>query len=157
MRSPRAGEEGRLDSVGEWMPHSSVLRATQVQERRSRRAVAALSAALLMAVGLLGARHAAEVAHVRDRKGDFVHAQKLADHHEVGPAAHMHSSEEHRHAAGACALLAVLHGSAVSSRPPAVIAAPATARDLGTPPIAAVHGAIAGYRLAPKTSPPALI
>jgi hypothetical protein len=128
-----------------------------MQERRSRRAVAALSAALLIVVGLLGARHEAEVAHVRDRRGDFVHAQKLVDHHEVGPVAHMHSSEEHRHAPGPCALLAALHGSAVSSRPPAAIAALPAAHDLGAPLIAAVHGAIAGYRLAPKTSPPALI
>ena len=128
-----------------------------MQERRSSRAVAALSAALLIVVGLLGARHEAEVAHVRDPQGAFVHAQKLSGHHESCSAADMHGRDEHRHASGACGLLAVLHGSAISSRPPAVAAAPAIARDLEAPPIAAVPAAIAGYRLAPKTSPPALI
>lgn len=127
-----------------------------MQERRSRRAVAALSAALLVVVGLLGARHEAEVAHVRDRMGEFVHAQRLSDHHEAGPAAHLHGRDDHRHAPGACGLLAVLHAPAVSSRPVALAAAPAVARDLEAPAIAPVHGAIAGYRLAPKTSPPAV-
>jgi hypothetical protein len=128
-----------------------------MQERRSRRAVAALSAALLIIVGLLGARHEAEVAHVRDRKGDVVHAQRLAEHHEAGPTAHMHSREASRHDLGACDLVAALHAAVVSSRPPAAVAVAAIARDLGEPPIAVIHGAIAGYRLAPKTSPPALI
>ena len=128
-----------------------------MQERRSRRAVAALSAALLIVIGLLGARHEAEVVHVRDQRGDFVHAQRLAEHHEAGPTAHMHSREAHRNEVGACALLAALHAAAVSPRPPAAVAVAAIARDLGAPPSAAVHGAIAGYRLAPKTSPPALI
>jgi len=128
-----------------------------MQERRSRRAAAALSAVFLLLVGVLGARHEAEVAHVRDQRGDFVHAQQLADHHESGAAADMHSRDEHRHVAGACGLIAILHGSAVSARAPAVAAAAAVEGDLGAPPSAAVHGGIAGYRLAPKTSPPALI
>jgi hypothetical protein len=154
-RAPHACEDGRLDSSRERMPDSVVVRATRLQERRSRRAVAALSAALLLVIGLLGARHEAEVAHVRDGKGNFVHAQKLADHHEAGPAAHLHSRAEHRHA-GDCELLAFLHAPAVSATPVAAIAAPALADELGAPPIATVHRAIAGYRLAPKTSPPAL-
>ncbi len=128
-----------------------------MQERRSRRAVAAVAAALLVVIGLLGARHEAEVAHVRDQRGDLVHAQELAEHHHTGPAAHLHGREDHAHAPGACALLATLHASATASRPLAAAVAPGVAHDLGAPPIAAVHGGIAGYRLAPKTSPPALI
>ena len=139
------------------MPDTLVLRATRLQERRSRRAVAALSAAFLLVVGLLGARHEAEVAHVRDQKGDLVHGQELAEHHEAGPTADMHSREAHGHAAGACALLASLHAPAVSARPPAAVIASAGTQEICAPPIAAVHGGIAGYRLAPKTSPPALI
>jgi hypothetical protein len=127
-----------------------------MQERRLRRAAAALSAVLLVAVGLLGARHGAEVAHVRDQKGDLVHAQELADHHQTGPAAHLHARDDHAHAPGACALLAFLHAPAVAARPPGAALTLAVAHDLGAPPVAAVHTAIAGYRLAPKTSPPAL-
>jgi hypothetical protein len=127
-----------------------------MQELRSYRAVAALSAALLLFVGLLGARHEAEVAHVRDQRGDLVHAQELADHHHSGPAAHLHGRADHDHAPGACALLAALHASAVAPRPPAVVVASVAEHDLAAPPIAAPHGGIAGYRLAPKTSPPAL-
>ena len=127
-----------------------------MQERRSRRAVAALSAVLLVAIGLLGARHEAEVAHVRDQRGDLVHAQELADHHHTGPTAHLHGRDGHAHDAGACALLAFHHAPAVAARPSGVALAPAVAHELGAPPIAAVHAAIAGYRLAPKTSPPAL-
>ncbi len=128
-----------------------------MQERRSRRAAAALSAVLLIVVGLLGARHEAEVAHVRDQKGDLVHAQELADHHHAGPSAHLHGREDHDHAPGACSLLAVLHASADASRAQVAVAAPSIVHDLLAPPIAAVPGAIPGYRLAPKTSPPAMI
>ncbi|HSK04467.1 MAG TPA: hypothetical protein VK932_24600 [Kofleriaceae bacterium] len=128
-----------------------------MQERRSYRAAAALSAALLLFVGLLGARHEAEVAHVRDQRGDLVHAQELADHHHSGSAAHLHGRADHGHAPGACALLAALHASAVAPRPPAAVVAALVAYDLAAPLTAAVHGGIAGYRLAPKTSPPALI
>jgi hypothetical protein len=128
-----------------------------MQERRSYRVVAALGAALLLFVGLLGARHAAEVAHVRDQRGDLVHAQELADHHHGGPAAHLHGRAGHDHAPGVCALLAALHASAVAPRSPAAVVAALAACDLAAPLTAAVHGGIAGYRLAPKTSPPALI
>jgi hypothetical protein len=127
-----------------------------MQERRSRRAVAALSAALLIVMGLLGARHEAEVAHVRDGNGDLVHGQELAEHHENGAAAHMHGREDHSHIEGACGLLAVLHAPAVASRPPAALVPLAVSHELTVPAIAAVHGAIPAYRLAPKTSPPAL-
>jgi hypothetical protein len=119
--------------------------------------VAALSAAFLLVVGLLSARHEAEVAHVRDQKGDFVHGQALAEHHESGPTADMHSRAAHRHAAGACALLASLHAPAVGSRPPATTPLLAAVHEIAAPPVIAVHGGIAAYRLAPKTSPPALI
>src|SRR5215216_3882013 len=125
---------GRVDRSREWGPDTYMVCATRMQERRSRRAVAALSAALLIVVGLLGARHEAEVAHVRDQQGDLVHAQKLAEDHEAGRAADMHSREAHRHAPGACALIAALHGSAISTRPPGVAAVVSLAQELGAPP-----------------------
>jgi hypothetical protein len=159
MTSSRPGStdvsDGRVDRSGEGVPDILVLRATRLQERRSRRAAAALGAVFLLVAGWLGARHEAEVAHVRDQQGDLVHAQKLADDHQVGPASHLHGREAHAHDAGVCELLAIAHAPAVASRAPAC-AVPAMAHDLATPPVAAVHGAIAGYRLAPKTSPPAL-
>lgn len=128
-----------------------------MQEGRSRRAAAAIFAALLLIVGWLGARHEAEVAHVRDQNGDLVHAQGLEGHHEVGPTAHIHGREAHAHGASTCSLLAVAHTPLIAAKSPAAAAVVAVAQDLGTPPVASVHGAIAGYRLAPKTSPPALI
>jgi hypothetical protein len=127
-----------------------------MQERRSRRAAAAITAALLLIVGWLGARHEAEVAHVRDHKGDMVHAPRLEGHHEVGPTAHLHGREVHSHDDGRCSLLAVAHASIAVAKPAAAVIA-ALAQEVGAPPVAAVHSAIAGYRLAPKTSPPALI
>lgn len=128
-----------------------------MQERRSRRAAAALSAILLISIGLLGARHEAEVAHVRDQNGDLVHAQELADDHEVGPAAHLHGRDAHAHAPGVCSLLAIVHAPAVAAHAPAAALAPVIEHELGAPPIVSVHRAIATYRLAPKTSPPAAI
>jgi hypothetical protein len=128
-----------------------------MQERRSRRAVAALGAVLLVVVGWFGARHEAEVAHVRDQRGALVHAYELADHHGADSTAHLHGRNDHAHAAGACALLAVVHAPAMAARGPAPVAVPAIACAPRTPPVAAVRAAIAGYRLAPKTSPPALI
>lgn len=139
------------------MPDTSVLRATRLQERRSRRVIAALGAAFLLLVGILGARHEAEVAHARDRLGNFVHGQALTEHHEEGPTSDMHGRTAHRHAAGPCALLAALHAPAVWAQPPAAPVAALAVRENPAPRAAAVHGRIAGYRLAPKTSPPALI
>lgn len=127
-----------------------------MQDRRARRAVAALSAAVLLVIGWLSARHEAEVSHVRDQRGDMVHAQGLADHHEVSAAAHLHSRDDHGHA-GACALLAVTGAAALTPAAPAALALPAIAAEPEAVPLVPIHGAIAPYRIAPKTSPPAAV
>lgn len=140
-----------------WMPDSIVLRATRTQERRSRRVAAAVTAVLLLLVGWLGARHEAEVAHVRDQRGDVVHAQELADHHEVSSTAHLHGRESHEHAPGVCDLLAITQAPVVAAEPPAALARAVSGQALGAPIVETAGGTIAGYRIAPKTSPPALI
>jgi hypothetical protein len=128
-----------------------------MQERRSRRAAAAVTAVLLLVVGWLGARHEAEVAHVRDQRGDVVHAQELAEHHEESATAHLHGRESHEHAPGVCQLLAVTHAPLVAAEAPAALAPAVSAQELGVPVVERAGGTIAGYRIAPKTSPPALI
>ena len=119
------------------------------------RAVAALAAAVLIAVGWLGAHHRAEVAHVHDGAGSFVHADALAEHHsaEAGAAAHLHGRADHQHTPGACTLLATLLARTPTAPAVAVIS-DATILPAALPALAAVPPALAAYRLAPKTSPP---
>ncbi len=123
-----------------------------MQERR--RATAFATALILLAVGWLGARHEAEVSHGRDEAGRAVHAQELADHHELGATAHLHGREVHEHA-GACMLLAIAHPPFANAAPPSSVAARQEFIDAsGAPCTAASHTTLAAYRLAPKTSPP---
>lgn len=136
------------------MPDTLVLRAIRIQEHCSRRAVAAAAAALLIFVAWASAWHEAEVAHVVDRSGVALHAQKLADHHEESASSHLHGRSVDGHAAGACALLATAHAVAIAPIAPAAAAIEAIAADPVAPPSMAVRTGIAGYRLAPKTSPP---
>src|SRR5690242_1664120 len=113
-----------------WMPDTFVLRATRMQERRSRRVAAAVTAVLLLLVGWLGARHEAEVAHVRDQRGDVVHAQELAEHHEESAVAHLHGRESHEHAPGACELLAITHAPLVATEAPTALVRAVSAQEL---------------------------
>ncbi|HWU86961.1 MAG TPA: hypothetical protein VN253_06785 [Kofleriaceae bacterium] len=119
--------------------------------------MAAISAALLLLVGWLGARHEAEVAHVRDQRGGIVHAEGLVDRHEVSPSTHLHGREAHAHATGACELVAITHAPLIAAQPPTGVALAVVAQELGAPPKAGIGAALATYRIAPKTSPPALI
>ena len=128
--------------------------ATRMQEHRSYRAIAAVTAVVLILTGWLSAYHEAEVAHVRDGVGQVVHAQELADHHKSDTTTHLHGRAEHQHAPGACSLLATLLARPSTAFVVSVTAAAGIVSD--TPPApAAVPPAIAAYRLAPKTSPPA--
>lgn len=123
-----------------------------MQERR--RATAFATALILLAVSWLGARHEAEVAHGRDEAGRAVHAQELADHHELGATAHLHGREVHEHA-GACMLLAIAHlPFAVAAPPNAVVASQQFIAASDARRTAAPCATVAAYRLAPKTSPP---
>lgn len=124
------------------------------QDRRQwrARALAASTAVILCAVGLLGRHHEAATVHVRDTAGGIHHAQRLAEDHESSSSAHLHGRADHGHA-GECTLLAIAHSSIVL--PATAIAAPipAAARELDLPAVVQ-RTARATYRLAPKTSPP---
>jgi hypothetical protein len=118
-----------------------------------KRIVALATALALVCVGLLARHHEAEAAHAREQSGRIVHAQELADHHVVGANAHLHESAVHEHA-GDCSLLAVLHAPLLETRAVAVAVAHAQTIAVLAPIAASPRVAIAGYRLAPKTSPP---
>ncbi|MDQ3338932.1 MAG: hypothetical protein M4D80_27525 [Myxococcota bacterium] len=126
-----------------------MLLATHLQKR----AVAVATALILLCVGLLARHHAAESAHAREHSGQIVHAQELADHHVAGATAHLHEAAVHEHA-GDCSLLALAYAPLLDAAP-VIIATPAASSIKLVETIKAVAGgSIAGYRLAPKTSPP---
>jgi hypothetical protein len=118
------------------------------------RSVAAITALLFVACGVLASYHEATTAHVRDRAGTFVHAGALAGHH-AGRNADVHGQRDPHSDTSECALLTASHQAASPA-----VAAPALA--------ATVHSFCAHaaehaqtipavtdvYRFAPKTSPP---
>jgi hypothetical protein len=125
--------------------------------RWARRLLAVGAAVWLVVFGALGARHEARVTHVRDAQtGAVVHAGPSACH-DHNPVSHVHGTP----AAGdhdVCELLSVLHQSAE----PAVAWAGISVVVLATPdraprafePVVRSRGV---FRVAPKTSPPALV
>ncbi|MBA3456767.1 MAG: hypothetical protein H0T42_27005 [Deltaproteobacteria bacterium] len=129
-----------------------------MQLRRGRRAIALLLAGCVVLSGLVALRHASAVAHVHGAgSGELEHAHELADFHENSTTPHLHGRSVDAHAhAGVCSLLAAndqttilpgCPGDATSVQPIAITTTPRFALE---PP------ALARYRLAPKTSPPAL-
>lgn len=127
--------------------------ATRMQ--LGRRAVAIATTLIVLAVGWLGARHEAEVAHVREQSGRVVHGQELADHHDAEAGHHLHGRELRDDHGGACALLAVTPSAFAIAAP--VLAGQRIAQQLQPRSVAPadVIASVAPYRLAPKTSPPA--
>jgi len=131
----------------------------QIQLRRGRRAIALLLAGCVVFAGLAALRHETTVAHVHGAlTGELAHAHALADYHELATTPHLHGRNvDANHETGACALLAALdHATILPGSPAASTAAlPAplalVAILLPEPP------ALALYRLAPKTSPPAIV
>jgi hypothetical protein len=132
--------------------------ATQMQLRRGRRAIALLLASCIVLSGLVLLRHQTAVAHVHGaQSGELEHAHALADYHELSTTPHLHGRDVDAHEeTGVCALIAALDhasiipgspGDATAAKPVAVTVLAAFTLD---PP------ALALYRLAPKTSPPAL-
>lgn len=127
----------------------------QQQRRRSARAIAALTAVWLVLGGALGARHAAEVAHVVDARTGEVHdADRLVGAH-TATQSDVHGTATHDADGDACAIMAALHQAArpdtgaiavITPRAETIRAAIWVLAD--TTPTRAV------YRLAPKTSPP---
>lgn len=129
-----------------------------MQLRRGRRAIALLLAGCVVLSGLVLLNHQTTVAHVHGAlSGELEHAHALADYHELSTTPHLHGRDVDAHAeAGVCGLLAALDhatilagslGDATATQPASGAALPAFTLD---PP------ALALYRLAPKTSPPAL-
>jgi hypothetical protein len=120
------------------------------------RSVAAITAWLFFACGLLAMRHEAATPHVRDRAGGFVHAAGLTGHH-AGHHSDIHGQRDPDAGTGECAVLTASHQAASAEIAAPVIAfavgassAPEALHVLDVTTITAV------YRLAPKTSPPAV-
>jgi len=126
-----------------------VRRATQVQQR----GVALATALILLCVGFLANRHEAEAAHVRERSGRVVHAQALAERHEVSTNAHLHGREVHAHL-GECSLHAITHAPVVHTTRFVVVTPVESTATLVASSASVVGGALDAYRIAPKTSPP---
>lgn len=141
------------------MPEIDCLRdATRLQLRRGRRAIALLLAGCVVLSGLVLLSHQTTVAHVHGAvSGELEHAHALADYHELSTTPHLHGRDVDAHAeSGVCGLIAALDhasiiassfGAATAVQPAMVASLPAFTLD------APAH---ALYRLAPKTSPPAL-
>jgi hypothetical protein len=122
------------------------------------RALAVLTASCILLAGLCALRHEANVAHVRDRlTGQLQHAHALAEHHAHDATPHLHGREVDAHGdTGGCALLGVLDHATIL---PTAIAIADDLIDEGRTTAALVDvssPALARYRLAPKTSPPAI-
>ena len=119
---------------------------------RGRRAIAIAACAWLVLAGLLGLRHEADVAHVVDGRGAFVHAVRAIGHR-AARAEHLHER-----AAGDrgddCSLAAALRQPGVTRAAIALVPARSVPRALAAPAARATTIAAAIYRLAPKTSPP---
>ena len=129
-----------------------------MQLRRGRRAIALLLAACVVLSGLAALSHETTVAHVHGAvSGELEHAHELADFHELSTTPHLHGRSVEAHGdAGACSLLAALdHATIVPAAAGGVTIAPPAAATT-TPKFAFEPPALALYRLAPKTSPPAL-
>jgi hypothetical protein len=119
-----------------------------------KRLLAALAGLWLVASGVLGARHEAQVAHAFDRYGVAFHAAGLVGDHT--------SRDSDIHAAGArdhdaCGIATTLH-QATRPSPAHVRVAPVPAIEFVSRTDArAAATARVVYRLAPKTSPPASV
>jgi hypothetical protein len=121
------------------------------------RGVAAITALLFVACGVLAMRHEASTAHVLDRAGGFVHARTMTGHH-AGRNSDIHGQRNPEADAGDCALLTVFHQSASPAiAAPAVVAVVRMHRAPDAPRAATTTAVTDVYRLAPKTSPPVAV
>jgi hypothetical protein len=120
------------------------------------RLTAAATALWLVMCGVVAARHEATVAHVRNAAGAYVHGKELAGHHE-GHSSDIHGQRTPDADAGECALLNAFHQPASADvTVPAVVTTACATHVWRIDPDAISTIAIAVYRLAPKTSPPAV-
>jgi hypothetical protein len=119
------------------------------------RGIAAITAALFVACGMLAMRHEAATAHIRNRAGGFVHARALTGHH-TGGESDIHRQRNPGADAGDCALLTAFHQAASAEIAPPAVAAPLSTQCADdTPGRARTAHWREVYRIAPKTSPPA--
>lgn len=127
-------------------------RATRLQ--MLVRGVAAITAVLFVAGGVLAMRHEADRPHVRDRAGGYAHAKTLSGQHD-SRSSDIHGQHDPDSDAGDCTLLTLFHQGAsavVSGSAPAAHAS--AVRRADSPGIGRHAVVTAVYRLAPKTSPP---
>lgn len=121
------------------------------------RGVAAITALLFVVCSVLAMRHEASVAHARTEAGGYRHVQELVSQHH-GVDSDIHAPRDPESDRGDCALLTAFHQPVTASlaAPALVLATVAqTTVDAVAPSVAPV--ALAVYRLAPKTSPPASV
>ena len=120
------------------------------------RGVAAITALLFVVCGLLAIRHEAATPHLRTRAGGLVHGRELSTVH-ASRDPDVHGERDPDADSGDCAVLTAFH-QATSAE----VAAPALGATVGTSPsapprpsqVTAAYAVV--YRLAPKTSPPAV-
>jgi hypothetical protein len=121
------------------------------------RGVAAITALWFVVCGALALQHEASTVHVRDRAGGYVHASMLTGHH-AGSHSDIHGQRDPEADTGDCALLTAFHQAASAhTSAPVMVAVSGTVATHDTPPRETDSRAIAVYRLAPKTSPPAAV
>jgi len=121
------------------------------------RGVAAITALWFVVCGVLAMQHEASTVHVRDRAGGFAHARVLTGHH-TGHDSDIHGQRNPEADTGDCALLTTFHQAASAhTNAPVMVAVSVATTTHSTPRRAAASCAIAVYRLAPKTSPPATV
>jgi hypothetical protein len=117
------------------------------------RGVAAITALLFVACGMLAMRHEASTPHLRDRAGGFVHAPSLIGHH-AGRDADIHG-QRNPDAETECTVLTAFHQAASGDFATLAVVAHAPTLRAHEPLRAAHLTAVTDvYRLAPKTSPP---
>jgi hypothetical protein len=126
-----------------------------------RRGVAAITAAItalgFVVCSLLAMHHEASTAHARSAVGGYRHVRALAGHH-LGNDSDIHAQRDPESDGGDCALLTTFHQAAsarISAPNLASISVALATVDSASPHVEPV--AIAVYRLAPKTSPPASV
>jgi hypothetical protein len=120
------------------------------------RVIAATTALWLIVSAVLAAHHEATVVHIRNAAGAYVHGQALAGHHQ-GPISDIHGQRHPGADAGECALLNAFHQPASADvTAPAVVTTACAIHVRHIVPDADSAIAFAVYRLAPKTSPPAV-
>lgn len=126
----------------------------------TQRLAAFACALLLVTAGVLGLRHEADGAHVRDPlTGAMLHGHTLAGTHVASAQLDFHGRADDQDAGdGVCVLDAALHQAAAPVAAPVPLAAPAVvARPPALRPVARASALASVLVVAPKTSPPAAV